>query len=180
MRVVVFTVVVIITIAVAYVVGVNAGKLFSQKRRAEVHRSIVEKMDDMKIGDKLPDWTFENLTFQPERLSDHLYGKTLLIFVQPNCPGCLEDIERLSSIVTDSLLSRKVVFISGDNPRELMDLRDDFKLQSTILYDHERAYSWQLGVSTFPFHIVVGPDLVIERIIPATLIAEEIEEIFSD
>lgn len=178
MRIVISIIVVIVTIAVALVLGVSAAKYFNQKRRAEVHKRVIEQMDNLKIGDKLPDWTLEDLSFETSKLSTHIQGTRMLIFIQPNCPGCLDDMDRLSAIISDSALCRQVVFISGDNPRELMDVRDLFKIRSSILYDHERALSWQLGISTFPFHILVNDARVIQRMIPATISTEEVEQIF--
>lgn len=179
MRIFISIVVVVVTIAVALVLGVSAAKYLNKKHRADVHRAVIEKMDDLKVGDKLPDWTFENLKFEPEKLSGHISGPTMLIFIQPNCPGCLDDMDRLSAIISDSALCGRVVFISGDNPRELMDVRDQFNIRSAILYDHERSFAWQLGINTFPFHIIVDNDRTVLRMIPATLSEEEISEIFA-
>lgn len=167
----------IVVVSVAYIAGTEAGEYFQEKKisqtteqvKKDITESILSQMNDLKIGDKLPDYSFETLAFEPIMLSSLIHDKTILFFIQPDCPSCIYDIAKLSSFVKTQRDASRFIIISSGNPRHLMDLRDDYSLTSTILYDHERGYSSIFGIFTYPFHIVIDKDMRVLEIIASPL-----------
>lgn len=168
----------IITAGAAYFIGVEASQYYHEEKiienRTQWTEQILEQMPDLRIGDKLPDFQFENLDFESVSLSSVIKGKTVLAIIDPNCHSCIEDIEILiKTAKTDEAFSR-FVFISSGNPRYLMDLRDEYNLKSPILYDHERMLMNQFQIKMFPFHIVINKDMIIEEVIAGKMVEDDI------
>ncbi len=168
----------VLIVSVAYVVGTEAGEYFQKQKRLEKRsgntQSILSQMNDLKVGDKLQDYAFENLKFESVMLRPLVQQKTILFFIEPNCPACIEDMERLSTLVKTQQGASRFIIISSGNPRHLMDLRDDYALKSPILYDHERGYSSIFGVFTYPFHIVIDKEMRVIEVIASQLEDEDI------
>ncbi len=168
-------------VSVAYVVGTEAGNYFQKQKRLggreQSLENILSEMNDLKVGDKLPDFAFENLAFESVMLRPLVQDTTILSFIQPGCPSCIQDMERLSSIVKTKESASRFIIISSGNPRHLMDLRDDYSLLSPILYDHEKGYSSIFSVFTYPFHIVIDKEMQVLEIIASQLEVEDINRL---
>ena len=174
-------VVAIATVTLAYYAGVEASNYFQKQnilnQRNSNNKSILSQMNDLKIGDTTPNYSFEDLSFQPIMLQPLVSKKTVLIFIEPDCPSCVEDIERLSKIIQDESDASHFIIISSGNPRHLIDLRNEYNLSMPILYDHDRGYSSIFGVFTYPFHIVIDESMQVLDIITGPLVENDIRDI---
>ncbi|KAA3636230.1 MAG: hypothetical protein DWP97_03150 [Calditrichaeota bacterium] len=169
----------ILVISIAYFVGIKAGTYFKEKElfsnRKQNTRHILAKMDNLKIGITIPNYTFEDLSFQLVELQTIItQSKTMLIFIEPSCHTCIEDLERLSKIIESEDDAAHFIIISSGNPRHLMDIRANLDIKIPILYDHEQGYSSIFGVFTFPFHIVIDEKRIVKNIISGQLTDKEI------
>ena len=171
---------ILLTAITAYGLGVlyteTVFKPKKLKSRAILTNAIKQKIG-LEIGDTIVDSDFETLDFKKIRLGDVLQDTTLLIFFEPECYVCIEDIENLIDSHSNSIV-KNVIFISSGNPRLIMDIRDDYDLKYTILYDHEGYYTSNLGITSYPFHLVVNNKYTISEIIAGKLISDDIKRIF--
>jgi len=176
-----FVLAIIVTIGVAYVLGVAAAgivqKYRMKKYRAEKTEEILEQMGSgLTIGGALPDVDLEQLDGTPIKLSQAVAGKALIGFVSPDCGACKIAMERISETVTEPDRD-EFVLISDADPMTLAYLRDSLNLHCQLLYDRDGNYKLQLGVFTFPFNLVVSKQLVIEDIIAGAPETNELEAI---
>lgn len=171
-------VIVCITIAIAYVTGIKAAEhwknISKNTNEDKAKQSILSQMNNLSLGDTLPDYSFDDLSFQSKKLRPMIEGKTMLIFIQPGCPFCLADIELLNKYIQEDTNASKFIIISAGDPRELIELRNTYELKMPILYDHERGYSSIFGVFTYPFHIVINKDMAVTNIITRKLTEKDI------
>lgn len=176
-------VIAIVIVAIAFIIGIEAGKYYQKQKlisqRNANRESILSQMHDLKIGKSLPNYSFEDLSFQPVKLQSLVKQKTILMFIEPDCPSCIEDIERLSKNFQTEYINSHIIIISDGNPRQLMDLRDEYNLRMPILYDHNSRYTSIFGIFTYPFHIVTNKNLVVCNIITGQLVEEDIPKIFN-
>ncbi len=175
MRLVIVAVVLFVTVAMAWVLGTFAAEMYSKGRKREAQQMILRQMDDLKVGDTLVDWEFENLQFQGSRMSESVGGRTLVYVVDPECHTCVEDIEVLSRLTGTGDAELPILIISGGNPRYLLDWQRKYSLPIPILYDHGRAFCQSLDITTYPFHFVISKELVVEELMPGTLEPEYVE-----
>ena len=171
----------VFTISVAYFIGEKAGGYYQQtvriSKRAEHSASILAQMHDLKVGDKIPDFVFDNLSFESIMLRPLIKAKTILFFIEPECDACKQDIKLLTSILMNKEEASHFIIVSSGNPRLLIDIHNEYNILSPILYDHESRYSSIFGVFTYPFHIVIDKDKIVEKIITTPLEEEDIKKI---
>jgi len=176
-----FVVAVIVTIGVAYVLGVGAAgivqKYRMKKYRAEKTQEILEQMGSgLAIGVPLPDVDLEELNGNPVKLSQAVGDKSLVSFISPDCGACKITLGRIAETAGEQDRGG-FVLISDADPATLSRLQDSLNLQCRFLYDRGGDYKLQLGVYTFPFNVVVNKSLVIEEIIAGAPETGELEAI---
>ncbi len=171
----------IIVVSAAYVAGTEARNYFQTKKvqeaREKISKSPVMKLNDLKVGDKLPDGIFDDLSFQSTTLAEYVNGKTIITFMSPTCNSCLEDIEFIYENVPNSNYYNKFVYISYGNPRLLLDIKNEYNVQSPILYDHNAKYSSQFDVTIFPLHMLVDENLTVLDIYAGSITENDIEKV---
>jgi peroxiredoxin len=164
--------------------GVSGGKLYSRwlkdRSQGELTESIVTEMGTINVGDVLPDHVFEDLSRNPVSLSSALPAGGLVTFISPTCPSCQDQITDFAASVAQSEQAGRFVFISGENPRLLEELRDNHNLQAPILYDHHRVYWKQLNINSFPLNVFVDDQMVITDMIAGPLSAAEFSQVLQD
>ncbi|HWR83836.1 MAG TPA: TlpA disulfide reductase family protein [Candidatus Deferrimicrobium sp.] len=172
------------TVVVAFRFGSLTGQALSerdQRRQREsrdaMRRSVLAQMVNVDVGTRIEDFYFEDLNGALVKLSSLVHGRTVIAFVEPDCPACLEEIELVQGLASDSARARKLVFVSSSSPFHLISLRNEYDIISPLLYDHKGMFASQFKVSTYPTNIIIDENLVIERVVPGPLSAEEIRGI---
>ncbi len=167
-------------VAFAGFLGVSGGKLYSRwlkdKSRGELTKSVVTQMESIDVGDVLPEHVFEDLSRNPVSLSNMLPSGGLVTFISPTCASCEDQLTDFAVSVAGGEQSGSFVFISGENPRLLEEVRDKHNLQAPILYDHHKVYWKKLNINSFPLNVFVDNQMVITDIIAGPLSATELTE----
>jgi peroxiredoxin len=180
-------VVVLLTGALAYVLGAKAAGWWDRYDRAQTRenyrsdalalsRAVLKKMGTVAIGDTLTDFTFEDIDGELHSLSDILADPTLMVYVKPDCDACLEEIDRISQIAESPDDYRHFVLISTANPVHLQRLRADFGLGCYIFYDEERFFGNALKIESYPFGLLVDSRREIEEVYVTTLPEDQLSE----
>jgi peroxiredoxin len=178
-------------VALAYVIGAQAAKWLEQwnvDRHADEYRAhaaeqtaaILRKMGTIKVGDTLPNFSFEDIDGKLHRLSEVVTDKTLITYVQPDCDACLVELERLKQAAKNQDDYDHVLLITSANPLHLQKLRADYGLGCVILYDDERRFGSTLKIQSFPFNLVVNRSRVILAIHANTLFPDDYEQFFEE
>ncbi len=179
-KIIISIVMILIVVSVAYIAGIEARSYFQEKqtqaRRDKFSSSPAMKLNDLKVGDKLPDGIFEDLQFNKISLVENIRGTTIITFMSPNCNSCLEDIQFIYKSVSDTNYYNKFVYISYGNPRQLLDIQNEFNVKSPILYDHNGKYSSQFDVAIFPLHLLVDKNLTVLDIYAGSITENDIEK----
>lgn len=183
-RKVIIAVSLILVIAVAYIFGVEAGQFIKSSKesgykslRAKETPIILKKMNSVNIGDKLPNYYFYDIDGNFVELKQIINSKTLFVFFSHDCSACMDELELLNKMTSDSLVSLKLVLISDSNPFDLMRLKKHMGLPFQIIYDHGRIYNAVTRVASTPFNFIVNSDLSIEAIYPGQLFETDIQQI---
>jgi peroxiredoxin len=168
-RISLFIVAVIVTIGVAYILGVAAAGIVqdyrAKKWRAEKTKEVLEQMGSgLAVGVPLPDVELEDMTENPVKLSQVVGPRSMVSFVSPDCGACKIAMERLKKIASDREQTC-FIMISSSDPIELTSLRDSLGLNCIWLYDRDNEYGHELGVFSFPFNVTVNKSLIIEDVI---------------
>jgi peroxiredoxin len=186
-RIGVVVVAVLVTGALAYVLGAKAAGWWDRHDRAETResyrsdalalsRAVLKKMGTVAVGDTLTDFTFEDIDGEVHSLSDVLTDPTLIIYVKPDCDACLEEIERISQVAETPDDYRHFVLISTANPVHLQRLRSDFSLGCYILYDEERFFGNALKIESYPFGLLVDSGREIQEVYVTALPEDQLSE----
>jgi len=175
---------VFLTGVLAYVAGSEASRLLQERRHRRSRRDltlqtnqILAKMQTIKVGDTLGDFTFEDIDGHPRSLRELAQGTTVISYISPDCGACINELEELHKAVSDSEEFSHFLLISSANPLHLRDLREQFDLQAVMLYDEERAFATGLGIFTAPFNMVVDGSLRITDIKAGQMYREDFEDI---
>lgn len=182
--------VLLLTVAAAYLLGAKVGGMWESKDRAErsseyrskalAHsRAVLERMGTVAEGDTLSDFSFEDIDGHLHRLSEILVDHTLLIYIKPDCDACLEEIERLSQVAHTPDEYSHFILISTANPLHLRKMREDYELQCLVLYDEERLFGNNLNIVSFPFGLMLDHERVIREVHASVLTDEEMAEVAS-
>ena len=138
----------VLIVAVAVFIGARAGRYFGEKQKLnekkEFSEQILAKMQHLNIGDTLPNHKFEVIGGDSVWLIDLLSKKCVLTLVLPGCHDCLLEAQELKAAISDSNDARHFIFATWENPRTFEDMKNETGLQSAFLYDHKRAYFFQL------------------------------------
>lgn len=180
-RVSLFIVAVIVTVGVAYILGVAAAGVVQKYRagkfKAEKRAEILKQMGSgLEVGITLPDADLQDLDGNPIKLSQAVVSRSMVAFISPDCGACKIALDRINKTVAVEDQA-DFILISSSNLMELNTLRDSLDLHCTILYDPDAAYQLSLGVFSYPFSLIVDQSLVIEDIIVGAPNEDEIEAI---
>lgn len=164
-------VVITTVIALAYVIGVEGAQYYSKHKntkKRQIRREQILEKSNLEINGQLPDFSFEDLSFNEVKLSTLISDNTIIFFISPDCHSCLEDIDNLQKTISGNKVWEQFIFISSGNPRKLIDLfNEDNRLQ--VLYDHEGFYYQMVGISTYPTHVFIDAEMKILDLIPGPL-----------
>jgi peroxiredoxin len=179
--------VVLVTVALAYVLGSQTGNLLADRRerdarfvRTQQTEELLDQMGTIQVGNTLPDHTFQGLDRQYHRLSDLLQDHTLISIFDYHCDNCLKELQQYMKVVRDSNQAKHIVLISGSNPLQLIELRDTYSIPFRILYDEDAMFLTNHNITTFPFNIVVNRSMQIEQIAAGSLMEDEIRQLWRE
>lgn len=174
----------ILVVALAYVLGVEAGNYLNQgeldKARQEGDRmtaGILEQMGTLAVGDKLEDFAFQDIDGNTLTLSMVATERCLISYMMPDCGGCLTEIAQIEDAVGKNEDFRYFIFISPADPEILSDVRTEHELGCIFLHDEESRFGGRYGIYTFPFSMVVNKDLEILKFYGGSMFAEDFESI---
>lgn len=181
-RISLFVIAVIVTIGVAYILGVAAAGIVQKYRfekiMAEKKQEILDKMgSNLAVGVTLPDADLEDLSGNRIRLSDAVRAKSVIAYISPDCAYCRMEMESILEITTDKWEQAGVIMISDIDPTELMYMRDSLNLHCQWLCDRDGIYKSQLGVFSYPFNFIVNQLMVIEEIIAGAPETSQLAEV---
>lgn len=147
------------------------------RERAEIQEAILREMGTLAIGDTLFNCVFTGLNLKPARLADWVTSRTLLSIVDPDCEVCTKEIEFLCNQLLPKTLENQVLFLSAANPLLLSELQNAYAPVVRILFDYNREWIGRYRISTFPFNIVIDSHLVVQEIIAAQIVPEDLTRI---
>ena len=155
----------------AYLHGKEVEKALQEKRqyRREFTQGVLKSMNSLQIGDVLPDYQFEDLAHNPLTLSDLTTENTLLVFFDPACESCDDELTAINEAITDSLEYRRFLFISSGDSVMVAEKVESLALRNPLLYDRSGDYFYQLGIFSYPFNVIINKDRVIKDMIVGTL-----------
>ena len=132
----------------------------------------------IKIGEKLPDYSFQNTDGDFVNLDSTISDTTLLLLVNESCDFCIQELHLLSRsrIVRENRLPVVVVFVG--NPLTMVSLKRELGLQVQMLYDVKREYCQHLEVHTFPCNVVVDGDLRVLALVEGEISENRLLETF--
>jgi len=172
------------TIAVAYVLGAKAAELVQNKRARERRAAnSLAALHDMKpgiaLGNSLPDGVLENLEGDEVYLHDLVSNSSVISFIRHDCPYCQAQLRSVKKIAKTAEEEGRFILISLSDPTDLWAMRDEFKIQSPILYDRDTHYNANVGVAAVPFNFIVDRDLRIQQVVSGPMTEDEIAGIIN-
>ncbi len=172
---------VVTTVAVAYFLGTAVGNYITGRKyendRREQSERILETMENLTVGDTIPDHVFQDMNGHDVRLSDLLSDRTVVTFFQIDCETCSAEIDRLKATVPDSSDYRYFLFVSSFTPAALQDFVRDRQVPLRTLYDNDDEYASIFHVWTFPLNVIVDRNRTVLSIKPTALTETDIREI---
>jgi peroxiredoxin len=177
-------------VVLAYLLGGQAAGLYGewdssrnrekyQAKATEQTAAILRKMGTVKLGDTLPNYSFEDIDGNLHLLSQLVTDRTIITYIKPDCDACLTELEHLRSAAEDSTDYSRVLLISTANPLHLQRLKDDYGLGCRVLYDEERFFGSALNIQSFPFNLVIDRERVILEIHANPLLKADYERLLS-
>jgi peroxiredoxin Q/BCP len=105
-------------------------------------------MELLKVGDTAPDFNSVDQNGKPVRLSD-FKGKPVVVYFYPkdDTPGCTKEACNFRDNYTEyEKAGVKVLGISVDDPHSHKKFEEKYKLNFTLVADHEKKISENFGV----------------------------------
>jgi len=170
-----------VTTVLAYVLGVKAANVMgihkTRQARAEMTTAILQKMGTgLAVGAPLPDGEFEGLDGKLVRLGDITCTKTLIVYVEPECGHCVNQIRAMSKWFTGKAKGCGIL-ISNISTDGLRELQEKDSIDCRLLSDIDGRYKKALNIMSFPSNFIVDKDLRIENVALGELGADEIESL---
>jgi peroxiredoxin len=174
------------TIALAYVLGGEAGQYIGEYRAEQAY--LEQRTQDSErmlaganrqiVGEKLPDHQFQDISGNIVKLSDLLKKKTVVSFVSANCEGCLQQAEKIAAFARDSVDFACFIMIALNEIDELTAFREETNLLCPLLYDHNGEYITEFFNNYItPTNIVIGENGIVESVIAGQFTDSEINEV---
>lgn len=181
-RTIVFILAIIVTIGVAYVLGVTAAgivqKYRSKQFRAETTKQILEKMGTgLDVGVTLPDARLQDLDGNTVDLKDIVGPQSLVAFISPDCGACKAQLELYKKELTDPAQQSRFILLSGSATEELRDLQNEYCPNCRFLNDPGNQYMLSLNVVSFPINFVVDQSMTITDIIVGPPDADKLHDV---
>ncbi len=153
-----------------------------QQHRVELRDEILAGMNTLNIGDTLEDSEFDDLDGRTYRLSSlvHSSGGAIIGVISPDCMVCDEEVTGLTTLIPDSSVRNRIVFLSGGDVQRLENLRRISGLSNLFLCDRRSVWLSRYKVNTFPFNLVVDDDLTVRRVIPAALLPDDVDRFLKE
>jgi peroxiredoxin Q/BCP len=105
-------------------------------------------MELLKVGDTAPDFSSVDQNGKPVKLSD-FKGKPVVVYFYPkdDTPGCTKEACNFRDNYKDyEKVGVKVLGISVDDPHSHKKFEEKYKLNFTLVADHEKKISENYGV----------------------------------
>ena len=105
-------------------------------------------MELLKVGDTAPDFSSADQNGKPVRLSD-FRGKPVVVYFYPkdDTPGCTKEACNFrDNYAAYEKAGVKVLGISVDDPHSHKKFEEKYKLNFTLVADHEKKISENYGV----------------------------------
>jgi peroxiredoxin len=170
-----------VTAVLAYALGVKAANFIDKRKalqmRAEMTKGVLEKMGTgLGVGVPLPDGEFEDLTGAKVRLSDLACGKTLVVYVEPNCGHCVNQMKAMS---TQFVGDRRAcgIIVSNISIDGLHEFKDKYGIDCLLLSDIDSRYRKALNIMSFPSNFIVDRNLRIQDVVLGELKDDEIKSL---
>lgn len=169
-KAVVFVLAIVVTVGVAYVLGVTAANVVQKYRskqfRAETTRNILDQMGTgLNVGVTLPDAQLEDLNGDTVDLKTIVGPRSMISIISPDCGACKSQLELFKKELTDPAQQRRFILLSGSGPEELRDLQNEYCPGCRFLHDPGNGYMLTLNVVSFPINFVVDQSMTITDIV---------------
>jgi peroxiredoxin len=181
-RTIVFIAAIIVTIGVAYVLGVTAAgivqKYRSKQFRAETTKQILEKMGTgLEVGVTLPDAQLQDLDSNAVDLKDIVGPQSIVSIISADCGACKAQLELYKKELADPAQQSRFILVSSSNSDELRDLQKEFCPNCRFLNDPGSQYMLSLNVVSFPINFVVDQSMTIQDIVVGPPDASTLHEV---
>ncbi|UCG62069.1 MAG: redoxin domain-containing protein [Candidatus Zixiibacteriota bacterium] len=169
---------VILAVTVTYVVGAYVGDRYyhyrSSRAMNRVHAKAMADVEHLRPGFVLPDRQLDSYDGDPVMLSELVGTRAMLIFIMAGCRASLDEMTWLGETLSDTTSAANILFICAGQSETLTEILYRYDFTSALFYDQERDFSKELGISMYPFHIVVDSNLVIIAVIHNRLQEEDV------
>jgi len=156
----------------------SSGKVREASRQREkLTKSFVGANFILGSGNRWPDATLQSLDGEWLSFSEVISDNTLLIFIQPGCAACEEELDALGELLSDGQTSSRIILVSNAYPLELATLRRKRSIQSTILIDRAGDLYGQFSSLVFPLNVLLGRGLKILSVNAGQLSRHEIDSL---
>jgi peroxiredoxin len=149
----------------------------NSQRKLEMTNEIVNANFVLSSGNKWPDVALQNLEGEWVSFAELLQNNTLLIFMQPGCDACEEELDALKGLLSDNESSSRVILVSNAYPLELATLRKARSIRSTILIDRSGDLFGQFSAIVYPLNIVIGRDMRIMSVNAGQLSRQQVDSL---
>ena len=149
----------------------------------EQHRmtaEILEKINTIEVGASLPDHLLADLRQEQVLLSNLVDQKTLIVFFDPDCGGCRVEMENLSQVLPLLPEDPPLIMISTADPNLIEDVRLEFGLPDSFLYDSDGEFTHSLELLAYPFNVIVDENMVVQDVIAGALAQQGLRRILED
>ncbi len=188
---IVYSVVIFIAVSISYIGAKSLGEYINEKKQNEKFEYLKANLGDSlkyienvyayDIGDTLIDHTFEDLKRNPVKLSEVVQDKSLIVYIDPGCGGCEDEILDIQNAISNSSKYTNVVYITSGNPRLLEDLVNEYNIKSPVLYDHRGMFLKSSNLIIYPYNIITNKELVVLDLnggsIPEKMLSDFIESL---
>jgi peroxiredoxin len=144
--------------------------------RRQLTEELLRSMNTVAVGGRLPDHQFRDLQGDPFRLSELDAEPVLLVVFHPSCGFCDKELAAIRASVSDPSLHARFLLVSAGDLAGVNEKKEQFDIRSRVLHDQDGAYLKELGVTTFPFNIVVGKDREVRDVLAASLDSEDLAQ----
>ncbi len=137
-------------------------------------------MENLSIGDKLPDYEFYDLDMNIQKLSEIVMDVTVLSFVDPTCGTCLDQSLTLQETIENPIDYMRFISISSTNALLLKEYKEEYGFKPLMLLDENKEYQHALGVTIAPFNIVVNDQLIVIDVVTGAMTREDIHKVIDN
>lgn len=176
------TVIVLVTIFLAYFLGNAAARLSSGDQSRDLEdvqeQLLLSQMRFVNPGDTIADLELSDLNGEKTLLSRHVSGKSMLVFFEPDCPACEKQMQVILKSATEPEELARFVFITSGN-YTISYLKEFFGSgphSLNLVVDPEDSLARRLRVRSFPFNLVVNEGLVVVKPQPRPLLESDVRD----